>query len=223
MQAQKAALIWALVLGCQKPESAQDAIARSRGTLIDQVNEAGAGVPFYTAKTLNPTWDPTQPIVQMPDAEWVDQNAKKHDRSLFLGRTSVVAFMFTSCSGFCPFVVQELKKVAKATSGSNVQYVVFTVDPEFDTPERLKAFAEAHQVDQKNWHFLRGSAVKSLIQDTLASQVMARPIANGRDFVHAGHFYIIDDMARLRGILNGTEISVSTQARNLIQRLPPAL
>jgi protein SCO1/2 len=219
LQAQKAALILALAFGCQKQEAATDAIARSRGTLIDQVNQAGEGVPFYTQKTLNPTWNENSAIVHMPEAEWEDQNGQKKNASLFRGRTTVMAFMFTSCSGFCPFVIQELKKVAKATTAPDVQYVVVSVDPEFDTPERLKAFATAHGVDKKDWHFLRGTAVHALVKDTLASQLMQRPITNGRDFVHAGHFYIFDQHTRLRGILNGTEISVAAQARQLIQRL----
>ncbi|WP_141731019.1 SCO family protein [Oligoflexus tunisiensis] len=219
MQAQKAALILALAFGCHNQESATDAKARSRGTLIDQVNEAGKDVPFFTQHTLNPTWDESSAIVQMPEAEWVDQNGEKRHGDLFRGRTTVLAFMFTSCSGFCPFVIQELKKVARETAAQDVQYVVFTVDPEFDTPERLKTFATAHGVNQRNWYFLRGSAVYSLIKDTLVSQVMQRPVANGRDFVHAGHFYVLDSRGRLRGILNGTGISVSTQAKQLIQRL----
>lgn len=228
MQAHKKVLIAAAVmaslfgLACSKQESASDAILRSRGTLIDAVTPVGTGVPFYTVTTLNPTWEADGPIVRIPEMKWTDHNDISQNQSLFLHKTTVVAFVFTSCSGFCPVVIQELKKVEKAAKHfDNVQFVVFTVDPEFDTPSRLKSFAQTYEVDRENWFFLTASKpqIHSLIRDTFASQVIQKDLANGRDFVHAGHFYLFDDSARLRAVLNGTEVSVAAKSQTVLESL----
>lgn len=224
MQTKNAVLISALSLAfaCTKAnEAADDAIARSRSTLVDQVNPTGRGLPFFTPETLNPSWDSEKPVVRIPEMTWTDQNGTLRDRSLFSGKTSFVAFAFTSCSGFCPFVVQGLKKVAAGIKDPNAQFVVFTVDPEFDTPARLKSFAQTHDVDRSDWFFLRGkpAEVDSLIKTTFASQVFRKEKSSGRDFVHAGHFYLIDQDGRLRAILNGTEINVAQEGRRVSEAL----
>lgn len=219
MQATKAllALLSMFLISCQRQEAAEEAIARSRHSLLDQVNAPGPGLPFFSPKALNPTWDAEAAIVRIPPFALRDQNGKAQDESLFQGQPTMVAFAFTSCSGFCPFVIQKLKKIK--TPG--LRYVVISVDPEYDSPERLKAFAKAHAVDLPNWTFLTGevATINSLIKDTFASQVFPRPNSAGRDFVHAGHFYLVDAQGRLRAILNGTETDVAVKADSSIKQL----
>lgn len=197
-------------------------MGRSRATLIDQVDSPGEGLPFYTEKTLNPVWNQNAAIVRMPESAWTDQNGNVRDENLFAGKKTVVAFAFTSCSGFCPFVIQELKKVEAANAKvKDLQFVVFTVDPELDSSKRLKDFAKSHDVDREHWYFLRGTVPQTvaLIRDTFASQLIQKDLAKGRDFVHSGHLYLFDQNSRLRGIMNGTELSVAAKSRRSIEAL----
>jgi protein SCO1/2 len=210
------------------PESAAAAIARSRGSLVDQVNAAGDGAPFFTVQTLNPIWadDSATPIVRIPAIALTDQEGQERTASLFHGKVTVVGFMFTSCNGFCPMLVQKMQQIAGALKGrADLQYVAISVDPENDTPARLREYAAAHRLDTAGgrgpWVLLTGSAetVYSLARNTFASQVFQRPGAGPRDFVHAGHLYVIDAQGRLRGILNGTAVNVSSAAMKVVASL----
>ena len=69
----------------------------------------------------------------------------------------VVSFIFTRCPDVCPVITQSLKSVQDELSVrelDDVTFVSITVDPEYDTPERLKDYTELHGVD---WPHLTGS------------------------------------------------------------------
>ncbi len=44
-----------------------------------------------------------------------------------------------------------------ASFGPDIQFVSITVDPERDTPEVLKRYAQAHGADSRGWSFLSGT------------------------------------------------------------------
>jgi protein SCO1/2 len=100
-----------------------------------------------------------------PAPDWRDQIARWHhpeplpplpfregarDRTLaeLQGRWTLVAFVFTRCGNAeaCPLTMQRVAVLQDAL-GPEVQLVVFTLDPAHDTPERMRAYAEAHGVD----------------------------------------------------------------------------
>lgn len=58
------------------------------------------------------------------------------------GKTLLIFFGFLHCPAICPTTIRELNRVAKelpADVKKNVQMIFVTVDPERDTPEKLKA------------------------------------------------------------------------------------
>ena len=62
----------------------------------------------------------------------------------------VVAFVFTHCPDVCPVITHTVKAVQAgldANLADHVGFVSITVDPVRDTPERLLAFTEYHDVD----------------------------------------------------------------------------
>lgn len=215
-------------LACNKRESFEDAISKHRHSLVDQVNSVGAGAPFFTVETLNPVWNlkDDTPVVTIPKFKLIDQDGNTRDESLFNDKVTIVGFMFTSCSGFCPFLLQGMKSVDQEVhkSHQDVQYVALTVDPEQDTPERLKAYAKERKLNTgKNWILLTGDkeTIYSLAKKTFASQAFRRPSPTP-SFVHSEHLYVIDAQARLRGILNGTRVNVKHEAKALLSQIIPS-
>jgi protein SCO1/2 len=210
---------------CSKRESFEEAISKHRHSLVDQVNPAGSGAPFFTVDTLNPVWALTDStaIVSIPKFQLVDQEGRIRDESLFHNKVTVVGFMFTSCSGFCPFLLKGMKSIdqeAKA-SGHEVQYVALTVNPEQDIPDKLKAYAKQRNLDtDANWVLLTGDkdTIYSLAKKTFASQAFQRQSVSP-SFVHSEHLYVIDAQARLRGILNGTRVNVKNEAKALLNMM----
>jgi protein SCO1/2 len=178
-------------------------------------------VPYYSTEVLNPI-DSAQtetPVVELPKFQLLDQFGNVRDESLFKGKVSVVGFLFTSCKGFCPFVLEGMKKVARNAS-KDVQFVAFTVDPEHDTSAELLDYATKRGLDPKQWVLLTGEkeVLTSIAKKTFASQTFQKPSVE-RDFVHSEHLYIIDESGKLRGIVNGTRTDVDADSNALIGRL----
>lgn len=212
------------LISCKKQDEFQEAISKHRHSLVDQVNPPGVGVPYYTIETLNPVWkisDKT-PLISIPPLLLKDQNGRTRDQSMFQGKISIVGFIFTSCSGFCPFLVEGMKSIEKEVTslGKDVQFVGLTVDPENDSPQRLQAYAEQKNLSGDRWLLLTGDkeTIYGLARQTFASQVFRRKSVTP-SFVHSEHLYVIDQKGYLRGILNGTRVDVKKDARTLLSQL----
>ncbi|ACB75085.1 electron transport protein SCO1/SenC [Opitutus terrae PB90-1] len=89
------------------------------------------------------------------------------DRPLTLadlrGKRTVLTFIFTRCPvpEFCPLMSQRFRTLqqALATSPSAdtpVQLLSITLDPEFDTPQILRAYGESYGADPARWRFATG-------------------------------------------------------------------
>ncbi|MBX3619442.1 MAG: SCO family protein [Rhizobacter sp.] len=71
-----------------------------------------------------------------------DQDGRVRTLADFKGKVVVVFFGYTQCPDVCPTTMAELAQVKKSLGpdGDRVQGVFVSVDPERDTPERLKAY-----------------------------------------------------------------------------------
>jgi len=95
------------------------------------------------------------------DTEVIDQNGKKlrFYSDVLKGRVVLISFIFTNCEFACPMQAQKLKQARAMMVPSikdEVWYVTLSVDPERDTPEAMKKFAERQGVDESRWIFLTG-------------------------------------------------------------------
>ncbi len=202
-------------------QSFEKAIAEQKKTGVTEVAEVGQGLPFFMPKTLTPTWK-KEKTVAVPTFTLIDQNGQKKTDEIFQNKTTVVGFVFTSCAGFCPMLMNKLKSIEnKLDSKTNTQFVVFTVDPDVDTHQKLKSYAKSHKVDRPNWTFLTGSkeTIYKLSRDTFASEVRKIDANNLRKFAHTEHFYVIDEDKKLRVILNGTRVDMPDEAQVAINKL----
>ena len=73
-----------------------------------------------------------------------DQNGDKISETRFRGRLMLVYFGYTSCKDICPVDVQNMATAVDqlGQGGEDVVPVFITLDPDRDTPARLKAFLE---------------------------------------------------------------------------------
>ena len=95
------------------------------------------------------------------DVELIDQDGKPHRlySDLLAGRTVVIDSFFSSCTGSCPAVAATLARVQAALGdrlGRDVVLLSLSVDPQTDTPARLKEYA-ARLGARPGWYFLTGS------------------------------------------------------------------
>jgi protein SCO1/2 len=142
----------------------------------------------------------------IPGFDLVDQEAKPRGSEGMGGKITVVDFFFTSCPSICPIMSKEMERVDDAfRSEPSVQIYSISVDPEYDSPEVLAAYAKEHAATPGKWHFLTGD--KSKIYN-LARCGFILPTLDGmgvaEDFVHSDKFVLVDEEGRIRGYYSGT-------------------
>jgi protein SCO1/2 len=84
---------------------------------------------------------------QIENTVLTDQDGNPHSMHSELADATVVAFIFTRCHDVCPAITQNLKSAKDQLGNEDVAFISISVDPEYDTPERLKAYTELHNVD----------------------------------------------------------------------------
>jgi len=95
-----------------------------------------------------------------PDFALTSQDGKEVRLEDFRGKVVAVAFIYASCPDVCPLLTDKMARVQDALGpdfGTEVVFLSITVDPERDTPEVLKGYADAFEADLAGWSFLTGS------------------------------------------------------------------
>lgn len=99
--------------------------------------------------------------VTVPDIEVTDQNNHKLHfyRDLVQGKTVAINFIFTTCTTICPPITANFASVQKKMlehGDKSLHLISVTVDPENDTPAKLKSYAEMFNA-QPGWTFVTGT------------------------------------------------------------------
>lgn len=97
----------------------------------------------------------------IPNLPVQDQNGRAlhfYD-DLIKDKIVVVSFIYTKCKDICPLVTARLALLEEKLgdlAGRDVHFVSISIDPAYDTPERLKAHAEAFHTGA-GWTFVTGA------------------------------------------------------------------
>ena len=98
-------------------------------------------------------------IYKIPSLALVDSAGESVELSSLLAtdKPVLVNFIFTSCSAICPVMAATFTQVQKRLGANpeRVRLISVSIDPQYDTPERLKAYARRFNA-QPDWHFLTG-------------------------------------------------------------------
>jgi protein SCO1/2 len=88
----------------------------------------------------------------------LDQRGREVDLRALLSTPRPVAlnFIFTSCRTICPVLSASFASLRREVKGE-VAFVSITIDPEYDTPKVLEAYAKRFDVGP-GWTLLTGSA-----------------------------------------------------------------
>ena len=92
------------------------------------------------------------------DSKWQNQDGIELQLKDLKGKNLVVAMIFTSCQTACPLLIADMKKVASKIDPKKLKetsMVLITIDPENDTPEVLKKYAQERTMYGDPWIFLR--------------------------------------------------------------------
>ena len=100
-----------------------------------------------------------------PDFALTSQDGTEVTLESLRGKVVAVTFIYTWCPDICPMLTDKMARVQDQLGkhfGTDVAFVSITFDPERDTPEVLKAYAEAFDADFAGWSFLTGDPARVL-------------------------------------------------------------
>jgi protein SCO1 len=95
-----------------------------------------------------------------PEFSLTTQDNRRLSLQELRGKVVVVTFIYTSCGDTCPLLTAKMVRLQSRFGtdfGRTVFFVAITVDPEQDTPEVLKRYAQTHGADLAGWAFLTGT------------------------------------------------------------------
>ncbi|MFZ9519464.1 MAG: SCO family protein, partial [Silvanigrellaceae bacterium] len=147
---------------------------------------------------------PPPVLGSLPDYSLANPNGTAFGSRELSGKVYVASFIFTRCQSFCPMIVQHLNKLQKRVVLEKLPLTIvsLTVDPDFDTPNVLKAYAETAGADPAVWTFLTGSreSITSLVEKGFSVGMGAPVITNGLiDIAHSQKMALIDGKGQIRG------------------------
>lgn len=168
-------------------------------------------LPIYTPVMINPELvDESKQNERVKhtiaDFELIDQDGKTFTQAQLTGKYYVSDFFFTTCPNICKDMSAQLVRVQKATKENDEFMIVsHTVQPEVDSAETLKAYAELYEADPNKWVFLTGD--KKMIYDLARKSYFAATTDGDGgvdDFIHTENFVLVDKEKRIRGFYDGT-------------------
>ncbi|MGX9147087.1 SCO family protein [Mesorhizobium sp. 128a] len=134
-----------------------------------------------------------------PDFTLISQDHKPVSLHDFRGKVVAIAFIYTYCTDVCPMLTANMASVQEklgSAFGPQIVFVSITVDPERDTPDVLKEYAQNFGADLKGWSFLTGDP--AIVHEVGRKYgVIAKKAANG-DVDHTLLTSLVDPNGILR-------------------------
>lgn len=175
-----------------------------------------------------------KPGDEVPDFTLVNQDGKRIRFRAFRGRAIVVTFIYTRCPlpEYCPLMTTNFEEIINALKQDPAAYskthlLSISVDPEYDTPERLREYGASHTGEQgaqtfSHWEFATGTAeeVKKVAtyfglqywkdkdsEEIIHSLVTAVITPSGRvEKLYTGHDWTPGELVSLLGNLKQDQI-----------------
>jgi cytochrome oxidase Cu insertion factor (SCO1/SenC/PrrC family) len=145
-----------------------------------------------------------------PQFQFTAQDGNAVSTADFKGKLWVANFIFTRCTGPCPLMTSRMAQLNQALQGKtkDVELVSITVDPEYDTPQVLKQYAEQVGASPDRWKFLTGP--KDQIDNVVMKgflQALGREPSGAP--IHSTRFVLVDRDGWMRAFLDGNDPEVA--------------
>lgn len=161
------------------------------------------GSPETKIKTIT---DLSQTDWQVTDFEYTNQFGEAFGSENLKGQYWLANMIFARCPTVCTVMTPNmivLQQEAKK-AGIDIQFVSFTVDPEFDGPEGMKKYGEAYGADFSNYHFLSGYTLDEITEFAKVSfKSLIQEIPNSADIMHSVKFFLVDGDGKVIRMYDG--------------------
>jgi protein SCO1/2 len=156
----------------------------------------------------------------VPDFRLTERDGRTVTLEDLRGKVWLANFIYTECRETCPFQSLEIRRLQEEFADQrDLRFVSITVDPNHDTPEVLRRYADRYAADPERWLFLTGpkTAIHALarngfklgVSDTAPawSGGPGWPLGPGPAFashgsggllMHSSRFVLVDRQAQIR-------------------------
>jgi len=145
-----------------------------------------------------PTLPPGDSLFHLdPELALIDQHEAPFTLAQLGGRPALITFFYGGCTTMCPLIVSDVHRTLDAlpqTERDALTVVLVTIDPERDTPARLRALAEERGMPS-SWRLVSGSpADVRTLASTLGMTYREMPDGS---FAHAALYTVMDREGRI--------------------------
>ena len=145
-------------------------------------------------------YEPKPPPVlgELPEFSLVDAAGKPFGSADLRGQVWIASFFFTRCPSICPLLMTRmaaLEQRLQSDALDRIRLVSITVDPTYDTAERLRAAEPGYGVDRSRWTLLTGPLERV---HELCVAGFHVPGSDG-DIPHTTKVVLVDGSGHIRG------------------------
>ena len=151
-------------------------------------------------------------LAHVPPFELVNRDGRTVSLDDLSGTPWIANFIFTRCGGACPRMTERMRHLGSTLGRLGVvRRVSFSVDPTYDTPEVMAAYAATYSISDPGWYFLTGDRepIYELIRDGFLLAVDSEPppeiVRAEEPIVHSSRFVLVDAAGAIRGYYESTE------------------
>jgi protein SCO1 len=150
-----------------------------------------------------------------PEFSLTNQQNESFGSNELAGKVYVIDFIFTRCAGPCPLMTKKMAMLHESVNDPGVRYVSVSVDPNYDTPDRLKVYGDRFKADHNRWAFLTGES-KAVFNMIAGFKLAAIPSDEPTGILHDEHMLLIDQQGNVRGIYSSSsQEELSALARDI--------
>ena len=143
----------------------------------------------------------------LKEFEFTERSGRTIKSEDLRGEPYIACFFFTTCPGTCTRQSNQMQLLQSKFKGKPIKFVSITVDPEIDTPEVLKEYAEKYQANKDRWLFLTGP-IESIIRVGAEKFFLGRVEKRG----HPDQFCLVN----AEGDLVGSYVWLDQEERELL-------
>ena len=159
-------------------------------------------------------------LFPVPNASLIDEKGQQVRLDSLKGSVAVYNFIFTSCTGTCPIMTNNMRALTPMIDDdAPVRFVSVTVDPDRDTPEVLSKYAARVRNDPR-WMFLTGDRAAIVDLSVQGFKLAAGdPMPGGEPLLHSSKFAVADKKGVIRGYYDGTDGAETEKVAEVVKRL----
>jgi protein SCO1/2 len=141
-----------------------------------------------------------------------DERGEPFSDAALAGHVTLVSFLFTRCDTICPITTMKMARLQDKTfdAGARIKLASFSVDPAYDTPDRLAAYAQRYQADPARWRFVTGAVepMRRLIEGPFMNSMASegKTPSGAPAISHSGYFLLVDGHAHVRGAYDSNDV-----------------